>query len=207
MEIQTDPIKEEVRVEEEIEPEVKKRCNCTCIHTDIYPIPKSYTPEEATLWKKIRPPAKLNRVSNTLCIGEPDDLSFVRSNMLQYKFKLTKVKITDNTYYIKSVRTPETDPAFMDFQIYYRDDNQMPYKTYMRQRSTTKIQEYDVDNNCRLMSKITIPKDKKKIYKQTFDYVKKQKLLEVTDSETHEVLHTEILTGECWLDNDFKYHS
>ncbi len=204
MEIQTDPIKEEKKQEVK-EQEVKKRCNCRCIHTDVYPIPKGYSPEEATLWKKIRPPTKLARISNTLCVGEPDDLSFVRSNMLLHKFKLNKVKITDNTYYIKSVKTPETSPEFMDFQIYYRDDNQMPYKTFVRLRTMSKIQEYDVDHNCRLTMKVTIPKDKKKIYKQTFDYENKQKLLEVTDSETHEVLHTEMLTGECWLENEFIY--
>lgn len=189
---QTETIKEESEVKE---------------HFDSYPIPKGYNTEEATLWKKICPSAKLARVDNTLCVGEPDDLTFVRMNMIQYKFKLMKEIITDNTYYIKSVRTPETNPLFMDFQIYYRNDNQMPYKTYIRLKNMTKIQEYDVLHNCRLTSKITIPKGKKKIYKQTLDYVKKQKLLEVTDSETHEVLYTDILKGECWFENDFNYRN
>ncbi len=208
VEIQTEPIKEEKLPEIEVkekEQTVKKHCNCRCVHSDTYPIPKGYSPEEAALWKKIRPSTKLTRVSNTLCVGEPGDLSFVRMNMLQYKFKLSKQNITDNKYFIKSVKTPETSPEFMDFQVYYHDDNQMPYKTFIRLRTMSKIQEYDVEHNCRLTSKITIPKESKKIYKQTFDYVKKQKLLEVTDSETHEVLHTEMLTGECWLENEFIY--
>ncbi len=203
-EIQTDTIKEDVVVEEK-EHEVKKRCNCRCIHTDVYPIPKSYSPEEANLWKKIRPPTKLARVSNVLCVGEPNDLAFVRNTMLEHKFKLEKENITDTNYYIKSVKTPETDPSYIGFQVYYKNDNIMPYKTVIYLKNRTKIQEYDTDHNCRLKSKIMVCKDKKISCKQTFDYAKKEKTLEVMDLETFEVKHIEVLTGQCWLENDFKF--
>jgi hypothetical protein len=117
--------------------------------------------------------------------------------MLEHKFKLEKEIITDNNYYIKSVKTSETDPAYIGFQVYYKNDNIMPYKTIIYLKNRTKIQEYDTDHNCRLTSKIMICKDKKIICKQIFDYTKKEKTLEVT--------HIEVLTGQCWLENDFKF--
>jgi len=163
---------------------------------ETYPIPKGFRREEAALWDRLRSSgAQL----------EPDAYLTVRSYMLTDKFKLAKEIITPHIYCIKSVRTPETSPHFEDFKLYYHNSHKMPYKLYVCGAKLITIEEYDHENDCKTIIRTRISKEKRKSYRQTFDHKMMKRTLEVFELYTNNILYTEVLSGEFWLENAFKY--
>jgi len=193
---------------------VGPKCTCincsNCVYKVAYPVPTGYNAEEAVLWKKISPPHGLERLSAYLCAGEPHDLATIREAMTKYKFKLNKFEVSDDDYYISSEKTDETSPDMISFQLYYHKENKIPYRFNIRGKNIMqKMYEYDKKTN-KILSKThfftskSSPPQKCKLI-MTFNYDKKEQTLEVTELDTHTVIHTEILTGECWFENHFRY--
>jgi hypothetical protein len=199
------PIKQDMGTQTGPEPRITKACSCKCMHSETYQIPKGFNLSEATLWDQLRPSKTQIRISSTLCVGEPEGLSFVRHQMINHKFKLTKEVITENNYFIKTVPIETTHPEFEDFRIYYRKGRSMPYKIYIRGKNLTTIEEYDLEDNCKTIVRNRMSNERNRSYKQTFNYKKKERKLEVFNMETHELIHTEVLLGEFWLEDSFKY--
>ena len=205
--VQTDsvPLRRDAEIQTDPEFGSKKTCICECIHSEKYLIPKGYKKDEAALWDQLRPQIKQKRITHTLCVGEPEGLSGIRSRMITDTFKLAKEVLTPNTYCIKSVRTDQTNPDFEDFKVYYRNDHPMPYKTSIRTKHYLRVEEYDLEDNCRTVIRNCISDKKNKSYKQSWNYKKEERKLEVFDNDTLELLHTEVLSGEYWLENSFTY--
>ncbi len=186
-----------------------KCINCSkCVNRIKYDVPSHYNAEEKLLWKKICPPKELERISPYLCEGEPAEMALIREAMLNHKFKLNKFQISDDEYYISSEKTKETSPDMITFQLHYYKYHIIPYKFTIRGDNIMhKTYEYDT-KTFKIISKIHITthlKGPRKIYKMTYDYDNKKKTLEVSEYDTHIVIHTEEVTGECWFENDFKY--
>ncbi len=196
-------------------PKVKtksEKCKCIncsrCVNRIKYDAPSNYNTEEKLLWKKISPPKELERISPYLCEGEPVEMALIREAMINHKFKLNKFQISDDEYYISSEKTKETSPDMITFQLHYYKYHIVPYKFTIRGENIMhKTYEYD-PKTFKIISKIHITthlKGPRKIYKMTYDYDNKKKTLEVSEYDTHIVIHTEEVTGECWFENDFKY--
>ena len=152
--------------------------------------------EEAALWNQLR---------YSGAAKEPDGLSIVRYQMKKFKFSLKKEILSTNTYCIQSVRTSSTSIGFEDFRLYYRIGQTLPYKIYINGRKFSVIEKYDLEDNCKTIIRNCMSHSKRKCYKQTFNYKKKERTLEVYDMDTYEIIHKEVLCGDYWLEDEFKY--
>ncbi len=203
---------EELPVVQKESADKKEKCKCIncskCLYRFNYDVPSNYSAEEKLLWKKISPPKELERISPYLCEGEPAEMALIREAMINHKFKLNKFQISDDEYYITSEKTKETSPDMISFQLHYHKYHIIPYKfTINGDNIMHKTYVYD-PKTYKIILKIHITthlKGPRKIYKMAYDYDNKKKTLEVSEYDTHCIIHKEEVTGECWFENDFKY--